>query len=235
MTPSYDRSALEASLSQLESTAIIFAQRSISDGKVREVYIRQTKILSQEYRAAVATGKISAKDAATQVQLLRNEILEVQRLRSSDIGRAKAVGLKKSGLKLSDLAEKYAKDKFGKPFVTLSDAQKNFVYLEIVESAGRPRTAVTASVGRFAVLARGLIVVTIGIAVYNISMAEDKSEAVAREGVVIGGGVIGGAAGGAVAGLACGPGAPVCVTVGVFLGGVLGAMGTDVSFGWFLK
>jgi hypothetical protein len=105
----------------------------------------------------------------------------------------------------------------------------------MVESAGRPRTAVTTSVRRFAVLARGLIVVTIGIAVYNISMAEDKSEAVAREGVVIGGGVIGGAAGGAVAGLACGPGAPVCVTVGVFLGGVLGAMGTDVSFGWFLK
>jgi hypothetical protein len=78
MTPSYDRSALEASLSQLESTAIIFAQRSISDGKVREVYLRQTKKLSQEYCAAVATGKISAKDAATQVQLLRNEILEVQ-------------------------------------------------------------------------------------------------------------------------------------------------------------
>ena len=42
----------------------------------------------------------------------------------------------------------------------------------------------------------------------------------------------GGAAGGALAGLACGPGVPLCVTVGVYVGGALGALGADYSFGW---
>ncbi len=40
-----------------------------------------------------------------------------------------------------------------------------------------------------------------------------------------GGGIVGGFAGGAVAGLACGPGAPVCVTIGAFAGGALAAFG----------
>ena len=45
-----------------------------------------------------------------------------------------------------------------------------------------------------------------------------------------GGGIAGGVAGGAVAGLACGPGAPVCVTVGAFVGGALAAFGIDYFF-----
>jgi len=44
---------------------------------------------------------------------------------------------------------------------------------------------------------------------------------------VTGAGIAGGIAGGALAGLACGPGAPVCVTVGVFVGGALAAFGVD--------
>lgn len=82
------------------------------------------------------------------------------------------------------------------------------------------------------VLGRGFLFVTLAVAVYNIVTAEDKVEATAREGVILGGGFVGGAAGGAVAGLACGPGAIICVTVGVFVGGALGAMGADLSFGW---
>jgi len=90
-----------------------------------------------------------------------------------------------------------------------------------------------AAASKYSKLGRGLLVVTIGVAVYNIAAAEDKVTATAREGVIIGGGFSGGAAGGAVAGLTCGPGAPVCVTIGVFVGGALGALGADFTFGWF--
>lgn len=90
-----------------------------------------------------------------------------------------------------------------------------------------------AAATRYSNLGRGLLVVTIGVAVYNIATAEDKIKATGREGVIVGGGFAGGAAGGAMAGLACGPGAPVCVTVGVFVGGALGALGADLAFGWF--
>ena len=50
---------------------------------------------------------------------------------------------------------------------------------------------------------------------YRNTFAEDKS-------AVLGAGV---------AGLACGPGAPVCVTLGAFVGGALAAIGID-SFWW---
>lgn len=52
-------------------------------------------------------GTLSAEEAARQVQSIRNEILVAQRLQSSDIGRAKAVSLKKTGLTLDELLNKY--------------------------------------------------------------------------------------------------------------------------------
>jgi hypothetical protein len=234
MNQDYDRSLLEGLLSQMESAALNFAQRYINDGKVRMNYISQTRKLSQEYRVQVNSGALTAEEAASQVQGIRNQILETQRLRTSDIGKASAVKLKKVGLTLTELTDKYAKDKFGKTFVNLSPANQNKVYLEIIESSGRPRPSVNAAASKYSKLGRGLLVVTIGLAVYNISVAEDKVTATAREGVIIGGGFAGGAAGGAVAGLACGPGAPVCVTIGVFVGGALGALGADFTFGWLL-
>ncbi|AVS61429.1 hypothetical protein C8241_06575 [Paracidovorax avenae] len=223
---------LETALSQLESASANFAQRFLKDGRVRQSYIEQTRRLSQEYRARVVSGALSPQEAATQVQSIRNEILEVQRLRSSDIGRAKAIQLKKVGLSLEALTEKYAKDKFGKSFAQMATNERNLVYLEIIDSSGRPRPSVNAAARRYTTLGRGLVFVSLGAAVYNVAMADDKARAVAREGVVIGGGFAGGAAGGALAGLACGPGAPVCVTLGVFVGGALGALGADVSFDW---
>ena len=66
---------------------------------------------------------------------------------------------------------------------------------------------------------RGLVALSIAVAVYNIATADDPMRQTGREVAVTGGGLAGGATGGALAGLACGPGAPVCVTIGVFVGG----------------
>ena len=233
MNQVYDRSLLEGSLSQMESTATNFAHRFINDGKVRISYINQTRKLAHEYRAKVSSGAISEEEAVKQVQGIRNEILEAQRLRTSDVGKAIAVKLKKTGLTLSELTDKYAQSMFGKSFSNLSAANQNKVYLEIIESSGRPRPSMNAAASKYSKLGRGLLIVTIGVAVYNIAVAEDKVTATAREGVIIGGGFVGGAAGGAAAGLVCGPGAPVCVTIGVFVGGALGALSSDLTFGWF--
>lgn len=232
MNQVYDRSALEAALSQMESTAMNFAYRFINDGKVRMRYINQTRELADEFRTRATSGAISPEEAAKQVQAVRNQILEAQRLRTSDIGKAIAINLKKTGLTLAELTEKYAQSKFSTSFLKLSPANQNKVYLEIIDSSGRPRPSMNAAANKFSRLGQGFLVVTIGAAVYNIAVAEDKITATAREGVIIGGGFAGGAAGGGVAGLACGPGAPICVTVGVFVGGALGALGADFTFGW---
>lgn len=104
--------------------------------------------------------------------------------------------------------------------------------MEIIESAGRARPSVNNLANKYSKLGRGLLVVTLGVAVYNITLADNKTRAMAREGAIIGGGFAGAAAGGGAAGLTCGPAAPVCVTLGVFVGGALGALGTDLTFGW---
>lgn len=232
MNHAYERSPLDVALAQLESVTINFSQRFINDGKVRLSYINQTRKLAAEYRARVRSGTITPVNAANEVHAIRNQILEAQRILTSDLGKAIAVNLKKTGLTLSELTEKYAQSKFGKPFVSLTAANQNHIYLEIIDSAGRPRPAMNATANRYSKLGRGLLFVTIGTAVYNIAVAEDKAKATAREGAVIGVGFAGGAAGGAAAGLVCGPGAPVCVTLGVFVGGALGALGADLTFGW---
>ncbi|WP_221793549.1 hypothetical protein [Oceanobacter mangrovi] len=198
---------------------------------VLEKFSEQT---AQEFRAKVNSGAITAEEAANQVQGIQNQIIEAQRLRSSDIGKATAVKTKNTGLTLSELTDKYVNSMFGKSFSNLSAQNQNRVYLEIIESSGRTRPSVNAPASKYSKLGRGLLIVTIGVAVDNIAVAEDKVTVTARESVIIAGGFAGGVTGGAVAGLASGPGVPVCVTIGVFVGGALGAPGADFTFGWFL-
>ena len=80
---------------------------------------------------------------------------------------------------------------------------------------------------RFAYADRGLILFSIGLSAYTIATSTNKTETAMREAALTGAGIGGGIAGGALAGLACGPGAPVCVTVGAFIGGALSALGVS--------
>ncbi len=79
---------------------------------------------------------------------------------------------------------------------------------------------------------RVFLVASIAISVYNVATAEDKVNAAGKEGASILGGIAGGAAGGAAAGLICGPGAPVCSAVGIFVGGAIGAFVASGGYDW---
>jgi hypothetical protein len=219
-------------LREFESEGLNFGSRFIQDAGVRANYFREIKRTSADILQRVNSGKTTAIDGATEANTLRNEIMEASRIKSSDIGAAGAVKLKQTGKTLADLQEKGAMEKFGRSFEQLKESEQNQVFLGIVESAGRSRPSVTLRVARLGKLGKGFIVLTIALAVYNIATADDKVEATAREVGDASAGFLGGAAGGALAGLACGPGAPVCVTVGVFVGGALGALGMDFTFDW---
>ena len=77
---------------------------------------------------------------------------------------------------------------------------------------------------------RSLVFLSIAISVYTVATADNKFDAAGKEIVITGAGIAGGIAGGALAGLACGPGAPVCVTVGAFVGGALAAFGVSITW-----
>ncbi len=217
-------SVLENSLQQLEVQALNFGYRFILDSHVRAWYIQTTQEYSRQLRQAYDSGGMTARQAAEAANQMRNEIMEMARARSTDLGRSKAQALKSKGIAFEKLLEKYAQQKFGRPFNSLGKQQQNTVLLEVVESAGRANPKVSARVGRVGAAGRALWVLTIAVAVYNIATASNKADAAAREGVTIAGGFAGGAAGGALAGIWFGP---VGVAVGVAIGGVVGSLVAD--------
>lgn len=157
----------------------------------------------------------------------RNLVMQLTRSYTTPVGRAFAEHKKAEGRSLNALvAEKTAK-LYGKNavFDKLTSSKQNRVFAEIVASAGRSQPGITRNVRRLSYLGRSVVLLSLALSTYNVLTARNKSTAVKRELVTTTAGIGGSIAAGALAGLACGPGAPVCVTIGAFVGGALAAFG----------
>lgn len=71
----------------------------------------------------------------------------------------------------------------------------------------KPLPRFTIQMRRLSASGRGLLAMSIALSVYAVAAAEDRVYSLKREAAQTG-------AGGALAGFACGPGAPVCATIG---------------------
>jgi hypothetical protein len=220
----------EDAIQQMESAAVNFATRTINDARVREGYVADARKYATELFQDLRAKRITKAQAAERANLIRNQLLDASRLKSSDVGTAVAERLKQTGKTLGQLQEHYAAKMFQKTFTDLTAVEQNRVYLKIVGSSARPNQAVTRGARVLGKAGRGLIVVALAVSVYNVATAEDPGREAAHEVVGIGAGFAGSVAGGAAAGLLCGPGAPACVAIGAFVGGVLFALGADYSF-----
>ncbi|QBE62405.1 hypothetical protein [Pseudoduganella lutea] len=202
------------------------------DSAARQLYAREIKRMADTLRSQANKGSISWEKAAVRAQESRNLVMEIVRNRSTPVGRAIAQKIKATGYTLNDLIARQTIRLHGERaiFSKLSPAKQNAIYAEIISSAGRSNAKVTRAMSRMAYAGRGLIVVALGLSVYNIATATNRSAAIKQEVAANSAGIAGGMAGGALAGLACGPGAPVCVTVGAFAGGALAAFGS--TFIW---
>ncbi|MDA8523076.1 hypothetical protein [Acidovorax sp. NCPPB 4044] len=225
-----DRSAFETAIWLLKVEMANAGAHMTLDANARLSYTRQIDAMANELRAQAGAGRISWAQAAQQAQDTRNAIMEMVRGRSTPFGRAMAQQLKAEGKTLNELIARKVQQLHGPgaQFDRLSAAQQNAVYGEIVKSAGKSNPRVTQAMRGLSRAGRGLIVLSLALSVYNVATAQDKVAAAGREVAVTGAGIGGGIAGGALAGLACGPGAPVCVAVGAFVGGALAAFGTDL-------
>jgi hypothetical protein len=228
-----DLLSLQNALNALQSTAANFAAMCINDSKVRAQYMRDIAAASAEMRQAVESGKFSAREAAEAANNMRNQLLELSRLRSSPTARAYATKLKKDGLSLGKLGEKYAQQLFHKPFVALTESQQASVYREIVNGAGRGNSAVAALAKTLGRAGKRLLLVSLAVASYEVCEAEDKPREVARQGGIAVAGIAGGwaAGSGTVAAGLCAATAPICVGVAALIGGILFTSGADLAFG----
>lgn len=232
VTQGSGRPEFESSIQALEAEIANVGVHLTIDAAVRQAYARQIREVANELRAQVSNGRITWSAAAAQAHEMRNTVMEIVRSRSTPVGRALAERLKREGKTMNELVASKTRQLYGATvdFGHLSPLQQNKVYAEIVKAAGKSNPRITAMMRTASRAGRGLIVLSIALSVYQVSTSDDMAGTAKRELAVTGAGIGGGVLGGAMAGLACGPGAPVCVTVGAFVGGALAAFG--VGFLW---
>jgi hypothetical protein len=144
---------------------------------------------------------------------MRNALLSAARLHNSDLGRAVSEAEKAAGVTFAELIERYAGRLFRQPFAQLTAAQQDQVFAEIIRATGRPNLRYTTLARNLGRVGKGLFIVSLAFASYEIVRSDRPGRESARQGVGIGAGIGGSIAGGALAGLACGPGAPICVGI----------------------
>jgi hypothetical protein len=224
--------ALDTAILAFESDAAAFALRFIKDGRVRANYVREAERFSAEIRDEVAQGLLTLEQGAMRAADMRDGLLKASRIDNSDLGRAISEAEKATGKTFAQLTEYYATELFGRPFAELTAAEQDGVFARIILKSGQPNLRFTRLARIGGKVGKGLVIVTIAFAVYNVATSDRPGREVVRQGVGIGAGIGGSIAGGALAGLACGPGAPVCVGIGALVGGIAFAVGADVSFTW---
>ena len=219
---------LRQAIDLFEAAASRFATDAIRDARLRQIYMSNIQRISREVRAEVDAGRVSVVDGAKFCQRMRNQIMAETRAVSSAQGRAYAERLKPEGKTLSWLLNKYARELFKRPYLSLTDVEKAKVYYAVVESAGRDRATFTAATRRLQVIGKVGLMLTAALGVHAVVVADDKPREALRQGATIAGGMVGGALAGVVlAAPLCGPGAVVCAVAIVLSGSVAGSLAAE--------
>lgn len=247
------KNELEIALEALHGTALYFSNNFLDhDSALRNAYMKAIKKMSHEYLKDVENGKMTVKEAAKEAHALRNDILEQTRKKNSPIALAASQKEKRTAKNLDQFLEYYAlklkdPDKWKKLkyqsrqalddyvktsngtrhsyFQSLSTADKNKVFYSVVKGSGSSHGTFDKAAKYMKPLGRVIIVISISYAWYEIFSAENKEKEFYKQAATIGSGVAAGAAGGAIVGGVCGPGSPICSTVGVIIGGIAGGYG----------
>lgn len=224
---------LAMALQGMETASAAFAESIIKDPPARADYARKTAAARAELIQLVKEGKITPHEAARTANAIRNQIMELTRARITDFGLALSKDMKASGLPLDYMQSHKANELFGRPFESLTSVQKEKVWVQIVDSAGKSNHGVNMRVKLYGAAGRVFLVATLAFAVYNVATAEDKPRQAAKEGATVAGGVAGGAL--ATVGVVAMASNPAGWVVGVmmFVGAAVGATGASSSFDYF--
>lgn len=223
----------EDALQAMEQTAAAFGESIIKDPKARAEYAKRTADARNELIQLVKAGKVTPHQAAQTANAMRNQIMELARSKLTDFGLALSKDMKAAGRPLDYMQTLKAKELYGKAFEALSAAERDAMWLKIVDSAGKSNPKVNKGVSWYGMAGRTLLVATLAFAVYNVATAEDPQRQAAKEGVTVAGGVAGGAA--AAGGLTLIVSNPAGWVVGVVLlvGAAIGGIGSSSAFEYF--
>jgi hypothetical protein len=248
------KNELEIAIDQWEATTSYIAKETIQNPVLRLTYEKKAKEISNKYIKFVKEKKLSLKEAATECNKLRNEVMEITRKKTTAVGLAGAKNMKSTGLTIDFLSEKYAyqlidvndyeklkKMKQLDPYIKeqmaigrsffneLSPAGKNRVYYSIMKSAGNANKKVTANMKVTGSLGTVFLVITVIYAGKEIYYAENREKETIRQTTTIFSGMAAGAATtiavSSPAEAACGPASPICIFVAGLVGSAVGGWG----------
>lgn len=220
---------LNDALLYFENEFVSFGSRFINDSAVRQRYDRLARDTAAKMRSmALSTGNF--REVSELANNLRNEAMNLMREASSDVGKAVAFKLKKEGLTFNFLTDRAAKKLFRRNFSELTNtSHQRKVFLEVIESSARSNLKMNRVASMIGPLGRGFLVATVAIAIYDVATAENKFRTAEKHATSIAFGSAFSIAGG-WAGAICGPGAMVCVPLGVFVGGAMGALAVELIY-----
>lgn len=239
-TPTRDRepaiaqgNEFERELRLFQVEAVAFAESIIKDPKARAQYVQKARAAADELIGLVKQQKITPHEAAQTAHAMRNQLLVLARAQLSDFGMAVSRDMKPGGPPFAYFEEKYANQLYRRPFSALTQTGRDAVWLKIVDQAGQANPKVNVRVKRYGAVGRGFLILSLGLAVYNVATAEDKARQATKEGVSLGAGLVGGVAGGAVVvALASNPAGWV-VFAAVLIGSAAAGMGASETFDYF--
>jgi hypothetical protein len=137
---------LAMALQGMEAASAAFAESIIKDPSARADYTRKTAAARAELIQLVKEGKITPHEAARTANAIRNQIMELTRAKLTDFGLALSKDMKASGRPLDYMQSLKANEMFGRPFESLTSVQKEKVWVQIVESAGKSNHGVNMRV-----------------------------------------------------------------------------------------
>lgn len=228
-------SEFRTTLEFLQAEIAAFGVPVLHDAATRQLYNSEIAALQTTVTAQVRSGQLTWQAAASQAHELRNSIMEAARTRTSPLGRALAQTIKTQGRTLNEVVARQTTRMFGAgaDFHVLSMTEQNRVYMKVVQSASTNNAQISSALRNTAKWGRSLLVLSLAVSAYQVLTSEEPLAEAGNEAALFGASVGGSYLGGAVAaGLLCGPGAPICVGLGIFVGGALAAYATDHVGRW---
>ncbi|MDO5678805.1 MAG: hypothetical protein Q4G54_00615 [Pelistega sp.] len=222
----------EHSLTMLETEAFTFSMMLIQDSNTRLMYGQNIKKMSNELKDAVRLGVLSPEQGAIKANFLRNQLLEVGRLKTSPLLRLFAEQMKKTGRPFEEIQNKKADQLFKQSFTTLNNLQIDEVHTAIIEASGKSNTVANTQAQIYGKYGKGLFIISIAIAIYEIVQAENKLREAAKHITLAAASAAGGYFVGnyVIAAGICTATMPVCAGIAIFAGALIVGISADFAF-----
>jgi hypothetical protein len=226
---SAERVTLDLALEDLAVAGGAFARDVLVSAPQRVVYEGLVREAADGILREVAAGRMTPGEGAAEAYVLRNAIRMSVRADTTPLATAWAEAAARHR-NFAGLMDYNAQELFGRSANELSAAEREAVFVRVIERSGATREAATADAAAWSRAGRALLVVAIAMSVYHVVTAEDMTAALGEEAAGWLGGMAGWAAGSYAGAVFCGEGAPVCVGVIATLGAVAGDMGSRRLF-----